>query len=68
MVTLYWRWNDSDEHTERCAPYENLAAARGQADHDLALCEASDDYSMAPVRIVDEGGAELWTAPIPDGR
>lgn len=74
MVYLYWRWPGTRTGeagqliTERCAPYEDLVAARAQADHDLALCEVSDDYSAAPVRIVDEGGAELWAAPIPDGR
>ncbi|MBG0830506.1 hypothetical protein HS041_22350 [Planomonospora sp. ID67723] len=68
MVTLYWRWADSAEHTERSAHYENTAAARAQAEHDLALCEAADDYSTAPVRIVDARGRTTWSAPIPDGR
>lgn len=68
MVHLFWRWSDSAEHTERQAPYESLAAARGQAEHDLAVCEASGDYAAAPVRIVDGRGTVLWTAPIPDGR
>lgn len=68
MVTLFWRWKDSAEHAERQAPYAKLSDARAQADHDFALCEASDDYTSAPVRITNASGKLLWTAPIPDGR
>lgn len=68
MVYLFWRW-DSDEHRERKAPYESLEVALGQAEADLARCEAEDDYSASPVRIESEDGSQvLWTAPIPDGR
>lgn len=67
MVTLFWRWRDSPEHTERGAPYTGLDAARAQAEHDLAVCEASGDYSTAPTRIVDEAGTEVWTADLPGG-
>ncbi|MEU3162890.1 hypothetical protein [Streptosporangium sp. NPDC006930] len=68
MVTLHWRWKDSDEHDERKAPYASLDDAQAQADHDLALCVESDDYSSAPVRIENGEGVAVWTAPIPDGR
>lgn len=68
MVTLHWRWKDSEKHAERHAPYASLDDARAQADHDLALAEASDDYTSAPVRIEDGEGKTVWTAPIPDGR
>lgn len=65
MVTLFWRWGDSDQHTERCAPYADLDAAKAQAEHDLALCEASGDYSTAPLRIKD-GDELVWIADLPD--
>lgn len=68
MVFLVWRWPDSEVHTERKAPYVDLAAARSQADHDLARCQAEDDYATVPVRIESEDGTRLWTASIPDGR
>ncbi|GII87051.1 hypothetical protein Ssi03_50410 [Sphaerisporangium siamense] len=74
MVYLYWRWpgthTDADGRpvTERRAPYGSLSDARGQADHDLALCKASDDYAAAPLRVLDDGGRVLWEATIPAGR
>lgn len=75
MVYLFMRWpgTHTDEVTgepitERRAPYVSLADARAQADHDLNLCKASDDYTTAPVRVVSVDGNELWVAPIPDGR
>lgn len=67
MVRLYWRWGDSPEHTERSAPYASVDAARAQAQHDLYLAEAAADYSTAPLRIMDSGGAVVWTANLPDG-
>lgn len=64
-VTLFWRWADSPAHTERAAAYTDLDAARGQAGHDLAVCETSGDYTTAPVRIEDADGAVLWSADLP---
>ncbi|MFC6080908.1 hypothetical protein [Sphaerisporangium aureirubrum] len=74
MVYLYWRWpgDRKDEHgrpiTERCAPYASLDDAYGQASYDLDVCVAADDYAAAPQRIMDAGGVELWSAPLPEGR
>lgn len=65
-MTLYWRWPDSDVHDERSAPYAGIDAARAQAQHDLDLAEAADDYSSAPLRIMDADGTVVWTANLPD--
>ncbi|MFF4417102.1 hypothetical protein ACFYY8_31665 [Streptosporangium sp. NPDC001559] len=74
MVYLYWRWpgthvgEDGEPITERRASYNTTGEARNQARHDLNACLASDDYTAAPVRITDEDGDVLWTAPLPEGR
>lgn len=60
-VYLHWAWGDSRDHSERKAAYENLAAARAQADHDLKLATDSSDMSQAPLRITEgEDGPILW--------
>ncbi|WP_066373948.1 hypothetical protein [Herbidospora mongoliensis] len=65
MVWLVWNWHDSVDHNTRKAHYADYESALAQAEHDLALCVASGDYSSAPVHIIAENGEVLWRPPVP---
>lgn len=62
MVTLFWETGDFGArfaragHTAIKAHYATLAEAQAQAEHDLK-------HGRHPIRIEDEAGQVLWTAP-----
>lgn len=62
MVTLFWSAQDFGARFSRAgypeirAQYNSLAEAQAQAAHDLA-------HGKHPVRIEDETGQVLWSAP-----